>query len=508
MARRALGKRLAELTGKKVDRKLGKKVNLRGQGYQDYFTYIPATKPQFSPWLDMSMKDMFDTYKKNNKYDNSGTDFLHGELDKSVNYYKFKFNDKEYFMPESVSTFRYSDEEVIDFSNYRGSKVDFDFKLVSLDGKEAADIGEVVTEMTEGYLDIDDFINNSKIQVTGKLTHKQYKEAYKAYSTQGPRMDEFQKTKIERTIFERTPEQIEFDNNWDEHLKQERLKSKRALQQDFDAIKVEARYKEERRAKRQADLEAAFNGTTEPEIITNPVNTTETVQTTKQARAAAAANAGPEVMQGEVVDPVTKTKSKLGIKNGEGNYRFPPQETGPMSFPKFKKDSEGNYFNARNVVATNEAAEQMVKQTADEAVNVGNPYFKQVFSGRNLGAVLNLGFAISDYNEARNAGDGVVKSAAKAGAQFVAGEMLGAWMFPVMLAKQVPSIAVNTIEATQQMTRQMNSTSRIQTFGEAQFRDTQQLATMRQAGMEMAKMSQYNLQQSIMGNEAQYMHRL
>lgn len=155
-----------------------------------------------------------------------------------------------------------------------------------------------------------------------------------------------------------------------------------------------------------------------------------------------------------------------------------------------------------------EIGEEVAEEVAEEAVNVGNPYLKQVFSGRNLGAVLNLGFAISDYNEARNAGDGVVKSAAKAGAQFVAGEMLGAWMFPVMLAKQVPSIAVNTIEATQQMTRQMNSTSRIQTFGEAQFRDTQQLATMRQAGMEMAKMSQYNLQQSIMGNEAQYMHRL
>ena len=155
-----------------------------------------------------------------------------------------------------------------------------------------------------------------------------------------------------------------------------------------------------------------------------------------------------------------------------------------------------------------EIGEEVAEEVAEEAVNVGNPYLKQVFSGRNLGAVLNLGFAISDYNEARNAGDGVVKSAAKAGAQFVAGEMLGAWMFPVMLAKQVPSIAVNTIEATRQMTRQMNSTSRIQTFGEAQFRDTQQLATMRQAGMEMAKMSQYNLQQSIMGNEAQYMHRL
>ena len=181
-----------------------------------------------------------------------------------------------------------------------------------------------------------------------------------------------------------------------------------------------------------------------------------------------------------------------------------------------KKTLEQNKSYIRNLQKStdNAATKQVVKEVGEETAeeiaeaSVGNPYLKQVFSGRNIGAVLNLGFAISDYNEARNAGDGVVKSAAKAGAQFVAGEMLGAWMFPVMLAKQVPTIAVSTIEATQQMTRQMNSTSRIQTFGQAEFRDTQQLATMRQAGMELAKMSQYNLQQSIMGNEAQYMHRL
>lgn len=158
--------------------------------------------------------------------------------------------------------------------------------------------------------------------------------------------------------------------------------------------------------------------------------------------------------------------------------------------------------------ATRQVVREAGEEVAEGAVNVGNPYLKQVFSGRNLGAVLNLGFAISDYNQARNAGDGVIKAGAKAGAQFVAGEMLGGWMMPVMLAKQVPTMAISAIEGTQKITRQMNSSGRIQTFGEAEFRDTQQLATMRQAGMELAKMSQYNLQQSIMGNEAQYMHRL
>ena len=148
------------------------------------------------------------------------------------------------------------------------------------------------------------------------------------------------------------------------------------------------------------------------------------------------------------------------------------------------------------------------RTVAEGAEDVGNQYLKRALSGRSINALMNLGFAVSDYNESRNSGDSVLKAGAKAGTLFVAGEMLGGWMMPVMLAKQLPTLAVSTIEATQNITRKMNSTARIQTFGEAQFQDTQQLATMRQAGMELAKMSQYNLQQSIMGNEAQYMHRL
>ena len=148
------------------------------------------------------------------------------------------------------------------------------------------------------------------------------------------------------------------------------------------------------------------------------------------------------------------------------------------------------------------------KSIQEGAEDVGNQYLKRALSGRSINALMNLGFAVSDYNESRNSGDSVLKAGAKAGTLFVAGEMLGGWMMPVMLAKQLPTLAVSGIEATQNITRKMNSTARIQTFGEAQFQDTRQLATMRQGGMELAKMSQYNLQQSIMGNEAQYMHRL
>lgn len=175
------------------------------------------------------------------------------------------------------------------------------------------------------------------------------------------------------------------------------------------------------------------------------------------------------------------------------------------------KDYINNLFYTRKVAS--ETTEQIVKNTAEEVVSegtedIGNQYLKRALSGRNINALMNLGFAVSDYNEARNSGDGVLKAGVKAGAQFVAGEMLGGWMFPIMFTKQLPTLAISTIQTTQNITRKMNSTTRIQTFGEAHFQDTQQLATMRQSGMELAKMSQYNLQQAIMGNEAQYMHRL
>lgn len=155
--------------------------------------------------------------------------------------------------------------------------------------------------------------------------------------------------------------------------------------------------------------------------------------------------------------------------------------------------------------ATEEAAEKAVKEGIEE---LGPSNLKKIFNKRVFNIGLNAAFAISDYKDARDSGKGVVGSAVKAGALFAAGEVLQGAMFPVLLASSIPKMAVGAIETTQRMTRQMNNMQRIQTFGESYFQDTQQLATMRQAGMELAKMSQYNLQQSVMGNEAQYMHKL
>lgn len=177
--------------------------------------------------------------------------------------------------------------------------------------------------------------------------------------------------------------------------------------------------------------------------------------------------------------------------------------TNPDKAIRISKAEDGSMIG--KISAYNRTTNTMINEGIDD---LAKSHLKKALSGRNLNALMNLGFAMNDYHEARNAGDGVLKAGVKAGAQFVAGEALGMWMMPVMMAKSVPTLAISAVETAQTVTRKMNSINRTQVFGEAQFQDTQQLATMRQAGMEMAKMSQYNLQQAIMGNEAQYMHRL
>ena len=194
---------------------------------------------------------------------------------------------------------------------------------------------------------------------------------------------------------------------------------------------------------------------------------------------------------------------------------FSPTNSETTSTTKNKNTGESNSSKKRKQKAqvaqeaTEEAAEKATKKTVKEGIDeLGPSNLKKIFNKRVFNIGLNAAFAISDYKDARDSGKGVVGSAVKAGALFAAGEVLQGAMFPVMLASSIPKMAVGAIETTQKMTRQMNNMQRIQTFGESYFQDTQQLATMRQAGMELAKMSQYNLQQSIMGNEAQYMHKL
>ena len=125
-----------------------------------------------------------------------------------------------------------------------------------------------------------------------------------------------------------------------------------------------------------------------------------------------------------------------------------------------------------------------------------------------VGGVVSGLTAIGTYKDNRREGRSVLSSAARAGVDFVLSETLGFGAYMALnLVKEVPDLAVKGAAALFKETRRMNSAARFSTFGDASFQDTQQLATMRQSGMELAKMSQYRLEQTLMGNEAKYLHR-
>lgn len=141
-------------------------------------------------------------------------------------------------------------------------------------------------------------------------------------------------------------------------------------------------------------------------------------------------------------------------------------------------------------------------------------------SGLNAGDVLNGVFAVSDYKAAREQGDGVVKSAVKAGASFAWGEFfyggmssavtngltkvgLGAMSMPVtmglMLAPAAAQLAGASIEQNSRVKKQFYSQKG--KFGSGYFDMSQAGYTMRQRSLNAIHSNGLNTQ-SVLGNEA------
>lgn len=135
----------------------------------------------------------------------------------------------------------------------------------------------------------------------------------------------------------------------------------------------------------------------------------------------------------------------------------------------------------------------------------GNSSAKKVGFGQVLGHSMSVYGAYSDYKYARDGGSSRLGAVASAATEFAMAEMLGGWYLPIQLAKAIPSAAVKATEGIGKMQRSMNKTSRQVPFQNATFNDHSQAFTMRQAGMQAAQQSRYNLQQSLMGNEASYL---
>lgn len=129
-----------------------------------------------------------------------------------------------------------------------------------------------------------------------------------------------------------------------------------------------------------------------------------------------------------------------------------------------------------------------------------------------LGTAVSLGvnayIGINSYSEAKREGSSTIGAAAKTVADIALSEVIG---WPVYLGAKAligaPGFIVRGYESMARTARSMSATSNNIPFANATFVDTQQIYTMRQAGMALAQQSKYNLQHAMLGNEAQYLHR-
>jgi len=149
--------------------------------------------------------------------------------------------------------------------------------------------------------------------------------------------------------------------------------------------------------------------------------------------------------------------------------------------------------------------ERSIAQRTGSSSRFSKEWFKKYGGWGAMNAVA----TVMDFNNARSEGKSPLGAAASAAGWFAAGEMLGPKMIPLMLGAQLPGLAVSAVEGMDQMARNMSMTNMYKNtpFFNARFHDTQPAYTMRQAGMQQAKNSQYRLEQTMMGNEAQHMKR-
>lgn len=125
--------------------------------------------------------------------------------------------------------------------------------------------------------------------------------------------------------------------------------------------------------------------------------------------------------------------------------------------------------------------------------------------GSVLSAGMPIAFGAMEYSNARSEGNGVGMSVARGVGDFALGAMTGFWGYMgIQAAAAAPKAIMNTVQGIEAMSRNMNKQNTSGPFAMANFADTQQNYTMRQAGMQLAQASKYNLQQTLMGNEASH----
>lgn len=135
---------------------------------------------------------------------------------------------------------------------------------------------------------------------------------------------------------------------------------------------------------------------------------------------------------------------------------------------------------------------------------------KKFWTGSRLFNLAFSGYVGYDtYKEERAQGNSRLGALGKATMEFVMPELLGMGGYIAYEAiKALPGAALSAGQYISQQSRIMERNARDQApFKTNTFVDSQQIYTMRQAGLALAEQSKYALQQSLMGDEARFMHR-
>ena len=224
-------------------------------------------------------------------------------------------------------------------------------------------------------------------------------------------------------------------------------------------------------------------------------------------------------------EKVAKTK-KIQLESRDLKKEAGKKFNEALGLDKFEKGS-AEYYEALKAAKGTAAYEEAVKDLRKQMGNISkskefaiknsnkvlDSRIKGLMGkGMNLTKAITMGTAamtaIDKYKESKAEGKSTASSLIRAGGAAVAGEVLGPVGFVALTAAQTaPKAIIAGADALYKEHRRMNSASNFVPLGGVNFQDSQELATMRQSGMELAKMSQYNLEQSLMGAEAKHLHR-
>lgn len=128
---------------------------------------------------------------------------------------------------------------------------------------------------------------------------------------------------------------------------------------------------------------------------------------------------------------------------------------------------------------------------------------------RIFGAAVGGYFFYETYKDERAQGNSRISALGSGAMSFIMPELLS---FKGYLAyeaiKAAPGALLSAGQSISQQVRQMERAGQdMAPFKSNTFVDSQQIYTMRQAGLALAEQSKYALQQSLMGDEARFMHR-